>query len=114
MATIVDYYNPTNVEEASLPSSYDSRNVNGKNFVSPTKNQANMGICWAFSSAEVVETYLMKQSNTSYYSSSQLISERQIDYATSINGIKDYTSEYQYFHIIHLKNLMMLIINKKN
>ena len=97
MATVTDYYSPTNVEEATYPSSYDSRNVNGKNFVSPSKNQANMGICWAFSSAEVVETYLMKQSNTSYYSSSQLISERQIDYATSINGIKDYTSEYVSF-----------------
>ena len=97
MATIVDYYNPTNVEEASLPSSYDSRNVNGKNFVSPVRNQGEMGICWAFTSAEVVETYMMKENNTSYTNNSQLISERQIDYATAINGIKDYDSEYVSF-----------------
>ena len=97
MPTIVDYSTPIDALEDSSLSSYDARNVNGKNFVSPLRDQGNLGICWAFASAEVVETYLMKESNTSYSNSSQLVSERQLDYATSIDGIKDYNSEYVSF-----------------
>ena len=96
VSLIVDYI-PTDIEEANLPSSYDLRNVNGKNYVTPVRDQGNLGICWTFASAGSAESYLLKKSNTSYNSSSRLISERQIDYATALNGIKDYQSEYSDF-----------------
>ena len=96
VSLIVDYA-PTDTVKANLPSSYNLRSVNGKNFVSPIRNQGELGICWTFSSASSVESYLLMKSNTSYNSSSRLISERQIDYATAINGIEDYQSEYVSF-----------------
>ena len=95
--TIIDYYSKDSVTNNSLPSSYDLRNVNGKNYVTPVRDQGNLGLCWTFASAGAAESYLLKTGNTTYSNSSQLISERQIDYATAINGIKDYKSEYVSF-----------------
>ena len=80
--------------EIELPSSYDLRNVNGKNFLTPLKNQKSLGICWSIASLEQAESYLMVKSNKSYTSSSQRFSERQLDYATSTNGILNYTNQF--------------------
>ena len=90
---IVDYA-VTDIENASYPSSYNLRNVGGKNYVTPVRNQGSLGICWAFASSGAAESYLLLKNNTSYSSSSRLIAERQMDYATATNGIKDYDSEY--------------------
>ena len=74
-----------------LPSSYDMRNHNGKNFVGPMKNQSTTGLCWAFTAGEQVESLLLKNSNSEYVEGqSQLFSVRQFDYATSTNGIYRY------------------------
>ncbi|MBQ6497959.1 MAG: S-layer homology domain-containing protein [Bacilli bacterium] len=84
----------TEVEEASYPSTYDLRNVNNKNFITPMKYQANLPICWSFATVENAETLLLKNKDVSYSSSSDVFSVRQIDYASSNNGMIDrYTSD---------------------
>lgn len=95
--TVIDYVGDTTKEDKAIPSSYDLRNVDGKNYVSPVGNQGNMGLCWTFSTTGAAESYLLKKGDTSYNSSSNLFSQRQIDYATANNGIKDYKSEYKSF-----------------
>ena len=80
--------------EATLPSSYDLRDVSGKNFITPLKNQKTLGICWAFASAEQVESYLLATSNQTYSSSSKVLSPRQLDYSTSTDGIKNYDNDF--------------------
>lgn len=95
-STIIDYVK-TDRESNSLPSSYDLRNVDGKNYITPVRDQGNLGLCWTFASAGAAESNLLRTNNESYSNTSILISERQIDYATSIDGIKDYKSEYASF-----------------
>ena len=95
--TVIDYVGNTTKEDKVIPSSYDLRNVNGKNYVSPVGNQGSLGLCWTFSTTGAAESYLLKKGDTSYNSSSTLFSQRQIDYATANNGIKDYKSEYKSF-----------------
>lgn len=95
--TVIDYVDDTTKEDKAIPSSYDLRNVDGKNYVSPVGNQGNMGLCWTFGTTGAAESYLLKKGDTSYNSSSNLFSQRQIDYATANNGIKDYKSEYKSF-----------------
>lgn len=95
--TVIDYVGDTTKEDKVIPSSYDLRNVDGKNYVSPVGNQGSLGLCWTFSTTGAAESYLLKKGDTSYNSSSTLFSQRQIDYATANNGIKDYKSEYKSF-----------------
>lgn len=95
--TVIDYVDDTTKEDKTIPSSYDLRNVDGKNYVSPVGNQGNMGLCWTFGTTGAAESYLLKKGDTSYNGSSTLFSQRQIDYATANNGIKDYKSEYKSF-----------------
>lgn len=42
--------------EDSLPSSWDWRNVNGVNYVSPIKDQKQCGSCWAFAGVTTLES----------------------------------------------------------
>ncbi len=86
---LVDFID-NNYNDTTLPSSYDLRNVNGKNFITSMKDQGELGICWAFTTAEQAESYLLVKNNTSYNSSSQLFSSRQMDFAVSNDGIKNY------------------------
>ena len=97
ISMIIDYSTREIAENINVPISYDLRNDNGKNYVTPIRNQGKLGICWTFATAGAVESHLLKVNNSSYNASSKLISERQIDYATSRNGIKDYKSEYVSF-----------------
>lgn len=93
MPVVVDYVkSDADIYTTTLPSSYDLRNVNGKNFITPVRNQGDLGLCWAFSSAETVESYVLQKNDTSYETNPILISERQIDYATSKDGISDYSN----------------------
>lgn len=80
---ILDYSMNQTYTNSSLPSSYDLRNQNGYNFVSPIKNQGTTSICWAFASIENVETLYMKNSNQSYSDLVPRFSIRQMDYITS-------------------------------
>lgn len=94
----LDYvFNKSYGNQESLPSSYDSRNVNGNNYVTEIREQGDLDICWTFATAETAETYLLATKKQTATSNSQLFSERQLDYATSNNGIKNYQSEYRSF-----------------
>ena len=41
---------------ASVPSTYDWRNVSGNNFVTPVRDQGNCGSCWAFAVTAALES----------------------------------------------------------
>ena len=71
----------------NLDDSYDLRDEFGEEYFSP-RNQGDTGLCWAFTSNEQVEGLLLLQDVE------ETFSNRQLDYATSTNGIKDYTNEY--------------------
>ena len=72
--------------DTDLPESFDLRDVNGKNFVTPIKDQGNEGLCWAFASSSLLETHDLIAKNKSYDSSATLYSEKQFDYALSKDG----------------------------
>lgn len=89
--TVVDFVPTDDVQDAELQQ-YDLRDFN---IVTPNRNQGTLGLCWAFATASTLETSIMKKTNTTYNAdTTQLISERQLDYATSADGIKDYDNEY--------------------
>lgn len=94
--TIIDYiYTNTNtLNNDELPSSFDLNNYNGKDYVTSLKDQESSGLCWAFATNSQVESYLLLKNNLSYdENTSKRFSERQLDYATSINGLLDYDNE---------------------
>ena len=93
---VIDYIYKGTDETNELPSYYNLRNVNGKNFITPIKNQGDLGICWAFSSIENAESYLLLTNDESYNPNSLVLSPRQVDYVTSTDGIIDYKSPYEY------------------
>ncbi len=74
--------------EANLPTSLDLRNYNGKNYVSALKNQETLDLCWSFTAVEQAESYAMLKLNKTH-----TFSTRQLDYASSTNGILDYDNE---------------------
>ena len=86
---VVDYkYNNKiykNVINPNLPSKYDLRD---DGYVGAVKNQGMLDLCWAFSANSQLESLLLKNGITASFS------ERQLDYATSSNGINNYVSEY--------------------
>lgn len=80
--TLVDYdYSKVEVG-GSLPSKYDSRNVNGISYVTSNKDQKSSSLCWDFSVTSVLESKILKAGL--YNGRTELdLSERQIDYATT-------------------------------
>ena len=92
---VVDFQDG-DVQNETYPSRYNLNSVNNKNYLTPFYNQGNLGICWAFASIEQAESYLMVKNNESYSEQTQRFSARQMDYATSINGIKNYENENAY------------------
>lgn len=100
--TIIDYvYSETtklNAEE--IPASFDLRNVEEKNFVTPIKNQGGLGLCWAFATNAQIESLLLIQNNKSADADVSIFSERQIDYATANDGIIDGKPDYSYGRIL--------------
>lgn len=75
--------------DGTLPSKYDLRNVDGKNYITGLKNQNELGICWSFATIEQAESYLMIH-DEEYYENPTLLSTRQMDYATAINTFDDF------------------------
>jgi hypothetical protein len=50
---------------SDLPSSWDWRNVNGENWLTPVKSQGKCGSCWAFSTVGTIEaTYKIEQADS--------------------------------------------------
>ena len=74
-------YNLATIDVNNLPRKYDSRDVNGSNYVTPLKKQFS-NLCWDFAFTSVIETKLLKSGLETNPSSLDL-SERVMDYATS-------------------------------
>ncbi|MDR2538358.1 MAG: Ig-like domain-containing protein [Bifidobacteriaceae bacterium] len=70
-----------------LPTSFDLRNVNGTNYISPVKNQNPYGTCWAFSTLAGLETEIFKlnaQSQTVDLSARHLVASTYNQYEYQI------------------------------
>ena len=64
-------------EAVSLPSSFDWRNVNGKNYVTPIRDQGGCGSCWAFAATAALESAALRtfdQPGTNLDLSEQIVS----------------------------------------
>lgn len=98
--TVVDYVytsKETTLSNVEIPSKFDLRNVDGKNFVTSIKDQDGTGLCWAFATNAQAESYLLIKNNVSYSNGiSNIFSEMQIDYASADNGIIDSSPMYNH------------------
>lgn len=65
----------------ALPTSFDLRNYNGKNYLTDIKNQGTLGLCWAFSSNSALESNLLIHGGSKYN-----FSENQPDYVANKLG----------------------------
>jgi C1A family cysteine protease len=52
---------PSKTRLATLPATFDLRNVSGKSYVTSVKNQGTEGACWAFSSLASLESTQLKR-----------------------------------------------------
>ena len=93
ISMIIDYALREETKNINIPSKYDMRD----SYVTSVRDQGDLGLCWTFATAGVAESYLLQNNEEITIESPLLISERQIDYVTSRNGIKDYKSEYVSF-----------------
>ena len=85
------------VNDTELPTSYDLRKIDNNsnnNYITPLKNQMTLNLCWAFSTLEQAESLLLVKNHTPYTEGAQIFSPKQLDFACSTNGIKDYTNNY--------------------
>ncbi len=75
-----------------LPSSYNS-DINALKYVTPVKNQEDLGVCWSFSAASAIETLLMKKDGVDKVTESNKdnydLSEMHMAYALSNKMKKD-------------------------
>jgi len=53
----------TDLEVEELPKTFDWRNYNGKNYVTPIRNQGKCGSCWAFAMTAGLESYILINKN---------------------------------------------------
>lgn len=89
VAYLVDYTELEEVKE-DLPEAFDLRNINGQSFITPTKDQNPLDLCWDFASVEQIESNIMLKENRPYVEGGLTFSTRQIDYASSKDGLLDY------------------------
>ena len=79
----------------TLPSKYDLRNVDGKSYITPFKDQGNEGLCWDFAATAHLESRVLKEKNKAYDLTATIFSEKQIVYAASYvttNGKRAYNN----------------------
>lgn len=78
--SIMAYYtlfDPTVMDDSNLPANFDLRSIGG---VTPIKDQGWHGTCWAFSTAETMESAMIKQLGTTPIVSTQYIAYHDIDW----------------------------------
>ncbi|MBR1737450.1 MAG: hypothetical protein IJ736_10620, partial [Firmicutes bacterium] len=89
-------------DEVTLPSSYNN-DITDLKYVSPVKNQRNLGVCWDFASTSLMETLLMKTNNKEKltteadkadYDFSELHAAHAISNSFKKDGIYGYTRNY--------------------
>ena len=86
---VYDFVVPAGGGSMTSLESFDLRDVNGVNYVTPFKNQGQDGLCWDYSSTAALESYLLYTNYTPYNSeTAEIFSEKQIDYALSKNGME--------------------------
>lgn len=61
--TVVDYNSKiaASIKNDTLPASYDLRNVDGKNYVTPFKDQGDEGLCWNYGTNAHMESNILVQ-----------------------------------------------------
>ena len=69
------------IDQAWIPSAYDSRNVGGKCYITPVRDQNPYGTCWSFAAIACIEANLIKNG---YADSSLDLSERHAIYFSKI------------------------------
>ena len=90
----VDYVFGKESSNQEFPSAYNLENINGNNYTSPMYNQGDLGTCWAFATVQNAESHLMIKKNEPRNENSTRFSVRQLDYAASEDGIKDYENPW--------------------
>lgn len=103
----IDFTPSNNYKEIKLPETYNINNIDGKSYITPMKDQKNLDLCWSFASIEQIESLLMINDNKPYDSSSKTFSIRQMDYATSVDGIRNYKNENGYKLLTKAGNFTM-------
>ena len=73
--------------EVLIPTSFDLRNVDGKNYVTSVKNQKQTGTCWAFATNSSIESNILKNYGKNYD-----LAEMHISYDTSYKYFTDGTN----------------------
>lgn len=67
---ILPDYDPSgfigSLEDTTIPSKYDSRNVNGENFVTSVRSQESTGTCWSFAGHASIESSILKNYKEEY------------------------------------------------
>ncbi|MGN1323152.1 MAG: C1 family peptidase [Bacilli bacterium] len=76
------------INDAGNSTKFDLRNVNGKNYITPVKNQYQTGLCWAFATASSIESNYLINSQKEIN-----VSELHIGYSTSYQ-LKDGINPY--------------------
>lgn len=88
---IMDYVLVESNSSESYPSQYNLADVDGKSYITPIKDQSALGLCWAHASIEQAESYLLHKDGIGYMDGrSDVFSVRQLDYATSLFGTKNF------------------------
>ena len=95
--TITDFnMKGVSVNNDLYPSTYNLRDVEGNSYVTPAGNQGSFGLCWDFATTSQIESFLLVTNNTPYTNNAKRFSERQVDYATSNDGILEGNDFYNY------------------
>lgn len=112
---VTEYFTNESDTNEEFPPKYDLRNIYGENYITPMKNQGNLGLCWSFASIENAESHLMIKNDEPYNELfSERFSVRQMDYATSTNGINNYNNENGYRKLTTGGNFYMSSIIMSN
>ena len=69
--------NGKSVDVLKVVAVYHVLNVNNNSYITPLKDQGNLGICWTLAASEQIESYLMIKNSTPYNSNSLTFSSKE-------------------------------------